>query len=451
MGETLQAARERKGVDLYRAERDTKIRLRYLAALEDGDWDDLPAPVYTKGFLRNYAIYLGLEPDEILDRWRDEMEQLRTATRVAVAPPPMPLVEPGGRRFTLTPAMIVAGLVLLVIFAFAGYIGLQLMRFAQTTPVALTYPDNVVTRIDADHVTLSGTAGKGSLITITGPGGELYNTSADEAGVWQRDVPLARGENNFTIVATDPVTQRESDPLQLAITVPLPTPSPGATATSAAPIPLTVQLSAPSNGLVTSNGSITFSGYTSGTRITIDSTYLGAPGTTPAPSLPPLATPTPLSSGVPAATVPPVGPARDITITGGTFNETLQFPNGRWQVVVTTYASGLAPVAQTLELTVEPERTGSLQLVIDVVARKDWLRVTADGARPDGFTGGTKTQGESFTFTAQHEFCVRTGNAGGLRLTLNGQQMPPLGLHGQVGAWTINGVDQPQPAPNNCE
>src|SRR4051795_10955130 len=95
VGETLQLARERKGVDLYRAERDTKIRLRYLAALEDADWDDLPALVYTKGFLRNYAIYLGLEPDDILDRWREEMEQLQTATRFAAAPPPMPLVEPG--------------------------------------------------------------------------------------------------------------------------------------------------------------------------------------------------------------------------------------------------------------------------------------------------------------------------------------------------------------------
>src|SRR5258707_667736 len=61
VGETLQQARERKGVDLYRAERDTKIRLRYLSALEDGDYAELPAPVYTKGFLRNYAIYLGLE------------------------------------------------------------------------------------------------------------------------------------------------------------------------------------------------------------------------------------------------------------------------------------------------------------------------------------------------------------------------------------------------------
>jgi hypothetical protein len=60
--ERLLAARERKGVDLYRAERDTKIRARYLAALERGDYRELPGAVYTKGFLRNYALYLGLDP-----------------------------------------------------------------------------------------------------------------------------------------------------------------------------------------------------------------------------------------------------------------------------------------------------------------------------------------------------------------------------------------------------
>src|SRR5690348_18345054 len=59
--ERLYAARERKGVDLYRAERDTKIRARYLAALERGEYGELQGDVYTKGFLRNYATYLGLE------------------------------------------------------------------------------------------------------------------------------------------------------------------------------------------------------------------------------------------------------------------------------------------------------------------------------------------------------------------------------------------------------
>src|SRR5450756_1948578 len=70
--ERLLTARERKGVDLFRAERDTKIRARYLAALERGDYRELPGAVYTKGFLRNYALYLGLDPDDVLEQWRRE-------------------------------------------------------------------------------------------------------------------------------------------------------------------------------------------------------------------------------------------------------------------------------------------------------------------------------------------------------------------------------------------
>ena len=77
----LAAARERKGVDLIRAERDTKIRVRYLSALEQGDYRDLPGAVYTKGFLRNYAIYLGLDPEDVLRQWRRERGEQTAPSR----------------------------------------------------------------------------------------------------------------------------------------------------------------------------------------------------------------------------------------------------------------------------------------------------------------------------------------------------------------------------------
>src|SRR5258705_12035452 len=88
----LSAARERKGVDLARAERDTKIRARYLSALERGDYRDLPGAVYTKGFLRNYAIYLALDPEDVLRQWRRERgDQAAPAAEIV---PPRPLAEP---------------------------------------------------------------------------------------------------------------------------------------------------------------------------------------------------------------------------------------------------------------------------------------------------------------------------------------------------------------------
>ena len=72
LGEVLRTAREGKGVDLARVERDTKIRERYLSALERGDYRDLPGAVYTKGFLRNYGAYLGLDPEYLIDLYRIE-------------------------------------------------------------------------------------------------------------------------------------------------------------------------------------------------------------------------------------------------------------------------------------------------------------------------------------------------------------------------------------------
>jgi transcriptional regulator with XRE-family HTH domain len=70
ISERLRAAREARGVDLFRVERDTKIRVKYLSAMESGLFSELPGDVYARGFLRNYASYLGLDADEAEGEWR---------------------------------------------------------------------------------------------------------------------------------------------------------------------------------------------------------------------------------------------------------------------------------------------------------------------------------------------------------------------------------------------
>src|SRR4029078_6522682 len=109
--ERLLAARERKGVDLYRAERDTKIRARYLAALERGDYRELPGAVYTKGFLRNYALYLGLDPDDVLLQWRRERGDGRERGPASVVPKPIAAPRKG---LTFSPGIVVAALLTVV-------------------------------------------------------------------------------------------------------------------------------------------------------------------------------------------------------------------------------------------------------------------------------------------------------------------------------------------------
>ncbi len=75
LGAILQQTRAARGVSLEEAERVTHIARRYLQGLEDEDFSVFPAPVFARGFLRNYSQYLGLDPDEIAGLWPSSAEQ----------------------------------------------------------------------------------------------------------------------------------------------------------------------------------------------------------------------------------------------------------------------------------------------------------------------------------------------------------------------------------------
>jgi hypothetical protein len=90
IGYSLRAARERKGIGLPEAELATKIRAKYIRALEEEDFDALPADTYARGFLRTYADYLGLDGEIYVDEyasrfhnaeWEDEPRSARTPRR----------------------------------------------------------------------------------------------------------------------------------------------------------------------------------------------------------------------------------------------------------------------------------------------------------------------------------------------------------------------------------
>src|SRR6266516_6640116 len=69
IGNSLREARLRQGLDFPELEQGTKIRGKYLRALEDEQFDVLPAQTYVKGFLRNYAEYLGLDGQLYVDEF----------------------------------------------------------------------------------------------------------------------------------------------------------------------------------------------------------------------------------------------------------------------------------------------------------------------------------------------------------------------------------------------
>jgi cytoskeleton protein RodZ len=75
IGETLRKAREERGLSLPEVAEETRIRTRYLQALERDAFDEVGEDFYAKGFLRNYAKALGLDPTPLLETYHVDHEQ----------------------------------------------------------------------------------------------------------------------------------------------------------------------------------------------------------------------------------------------------------------------------------------------------------------------------------------------------------------------------------------
>ncbi len=75
IGSTLREARMRNHIDIIEVEARTKIRAKYLRAIENEEWDLLPGPVYIKSFLRTYGDYLGLDSRALIDDFKRRYER----------------------------------------------------------------------------------------------------------------------------------------------------------------------------------------------------------------------------------------------------------------------------------------------------------------------------------------------------------------------------------------
>jgi hypothetical protein len=119
VGTILRKARNRRKVELSEVEAATRIRLRYLRAIEDEEWDVLPGGFYTRGFIRTYAAFLGLDGERLADQYRESVEKWsRTpAERVAATKPES--VDRGSQRFGRVPTAALAILAVLAVAVIA--------------------------------------------------------------------------------------------------------------------------------------------------------------------------------------------------------------------------------------------------------------------------------------------------------------------------------------------
>ena len=435
----LAAARERKGVDLFRAERDTKIRSRYLAALERGDYRELPGAVYTKGFLRNYAVYLGLDPEDVLRQWRRERGDQVPTEPVVVAP--RTIVDPP-RPLAFSPSIVVAALMTFGVILFGVYLAVQLLRFAKPPTLAVTNPASAVIEVDdsATSFRLQGTATAGATVSVGVPGSaQPYRVTALSDGSWSIQVDLRRGTNQFDIDAVDPETGKPTEtPQKVIIKVPY--------LVIQAP---TLTVSQPQDGTTYENGAIPVEGTTTNAReVVVAATYLGPPGSTvtvtPAPTAVPVPTPT-LAPGVtPGPTATPPNTTSVTVADDGSFATPLELTQGRWSITISATSAEGKTASLTRNVTVA--YTG-VNLVVNVAGGDAWLKVWVDGvlATPSG--GRVISNGRTLTYTGATSVEVRTGSSGYTRFTLNGVLLGALGKPGIPETWLF----QPPAAPQQTQ
>jgi len=73
VGEVLKKRREELGLDLKEISERTKIRYCYLKALEDEAFEKLPAQVFVRGYIREYARVLGIDPETVIDVYNKQV------------------------------------------------------------------------------------------------------------------------------------------------------------------------------------------------------------------------------------------------------------------------------------------------------------------------------------------------------------------------------------------
>jgi cytoskeleton protein RodZ len=139
LGERFRAAREERGLTLSEVGEQLRIRSVYLAAIEEENWKAIGAPVYIRGFLRTYARFLGLDPEEAVAEFNAATGPAVSASASAEAP------AATGQR-SLAPLIWIAGVIAIGLIGFVIYLYLSPPRTAATavqqsaTPVPSAAP-----------------------------------------------------------------------------------------------------------------------------------------------------------------------------------------------------------------------------------------------------------------------------------------------------------------------
>lgn len=136
VGEILKKVRIEKKLTFEDIETATKIRKKFLIALEENDWNKLPSLPYIKGFIRNYSSFLGLKQDEMVAIFRRHFQE-HEKNRLLPSGLAHPLNEP---MLRFSPQIGLIGILLTFLILFFGYLFFQYTSYTSPPNLVITKP-----------------------------------------------------------------------------------------------------------------------------------------------------------------------------------------------------------------------------------------------------------------------------------------------------------------------
>jgi cytoskeletal protein RodZ len=379
LGEQLRAQRERKAITLEQAAADTRIREKFLKALEEGDYPSLPGAVYTRGFLRNYSDYLDLQTDELVVLYQQERGGAppEPAPKRSNFKPYRPVVH---QSLIFRPVVLVPVLIIAFVGSFLGYIYYQFTTFATLPKLEITSPASDGLAASADLVVRGLTVPDARVLITVIPASDFLELRSGDDGTFSGDVLLSPGSNHVRIEV-----QAAGKTNQVIRTIQYQAPAVGVSA------PPVLAVDQPANGARFTNTYVQVSGRVDrGVSVQINS--------------------------VPVA-----------VSSEGSFQARYYLPAGTQPFRIVARNSAGGTVEETRNVVIA--YTAAV-VIVRVTGGDSWILATVDG-NCEPCQGRVFKDGETATFQGK-EVRIRTGNAAAVQVNHNGQVIASLGRAGEV-------------------
>jgi cytoskeletal protein RodZ len=198
LGEKLRKLRSDKRIALNEVSRVTKIRLEYLQYLEEGKYDELPADVYVRGFLKSYGDFLGFDEQNLIKLFEKEkgikknLEKVKNPNKANAKIKPLNI-----SFFVFTPKKIVLTLVAMLIFGAFFYLYLEAGSLTDTPRLIVLSPEPN-SQVEGNSVSLEGKTDKDARVFVNDQA-----VIVSDAGKFREDISLQSGINIIRIKAVN--------------------------------------------------------------------------------------------------------------------------------------------------------------------------------------------------------------------------------------------------------